>query len=93
MNTSEFKPLTEIADNIEACQEIFDFVCEKKGTSFNTKHTEDGDGLAIFNNDLKLVLYNSGKVFFESEGDSWELPNPFKFVDLVRSHGYDINRG
>jgi hypothetical protein len=92
MNPTEFKPLTAIADNVEACQEIFDFVCEKKGTSFNTKHTEDGEGVSIFNNDLKLVLYNSGKIFFEAEGDSWELPNPFRFVDLVRSHGYDISR-
>lgn len=92
MNTSELKPLTSIADNVEACQEIFDFVCEKKGTSFNTKPTEDGEGLSIFNNDLKLVIYNSGKVFFEAGGDPWELPNPFKFVDLVRSHGFDISR-
>lgn len=92
MDTSEFKPLTALSDDTEACQEIFDFVSEKEGASFNTKHTEDGDGIVIFNNDLKLVLYNNGKTFFEAEGDSWELPNPFRFVDLVRSHGYDIIR-
>ncbi|WP_221393998.1 hypothetical protein [Dyadobacter sp. NIV53] len=93
MNTTTLKPLISIAEDTEACQEIFDFVSEKNGSSFNTKHTEDGEGFAIFNNDLKLVLYNNGKTFFEAEGDSWELPNPFKFVDLIRSHGYDIDRG
>ena len=91
MNTTELKPLISIADNTEACQEIFDFVSEKEGSSFNTKLTEDGEGLVIFNDDLKLVIYNDGKTFFEAEGDSWELPNPFKFVDLIRSFGYDIS--
>ena len=91
METTALKPITSIADNIEACQEIFDFVSENEGSSFNTKPTEDGEGLVIFNDELKLVIYNNGKTFLEADGDSWELPNPFKFVDLIRSYGYDIS--
>lgn len=93
MSTSESKSLISIADNKEACQEIFDFVCEKEGTDYNTKLTDDGEGVVIFNDDRKLVIYNSGKTFFEADGAIWDLPNPFKFVDLIRSHGFDINRG
>lgn len=89
----DYKPLMHLSGDEESCRKIFDFICNNESAIYssicidNDFYFLDING-KIGSNDVQVVIWSDGDIFFELGAKDELIPNIFDVVDFIRSLGY-----